>query len=172
MGRKAHHLLSPRGILLRGERHDLLARGRLERSCHHCHRCDLPSVAMMAVKAPSSPRALESAKDHFYRFWVETQGNPPHTPHEAAFPAFTASAPKAVHPTSVLSGSAAEDNEGAFQVTFRGKIPLAASRHDAPSIPIGPCPNGVIEGTSTPFMCGNVANIPRRGSHLHSLRGL
>ena len=78
---------------------------------------------MMAVKAPSSPRALESAKD---RFWVETQGNPP-PPHEAAFPAFTASAPKAIHPTSVLSGSAAEGNEGAFQVTFRGKIPLAAS---------------------------------------------
>ena len=159
MGRKAHHLLSPRGILLRGERHDLLARGRRERSCHHCHRCDLPSVAMMAVKAPSSPRALESAKDRFGSKRKVT-------------PAFTASAPKAIHPTSVLSGSAAEGNEGAFQVTFRGKIPLAASRHDAPSIPIGPCPNGVIEGTSTPFMCGNVASTPRRGSHLPTLRSL
>ena len=165
MGRKAHHLLSPRGILLRGERHDLLARGRRERSCHHCHRCDLPSVAMMAVKAPSSPRALESVFGSKRKVTL-----PP--PHEAAFPAFTASAPKAIHPTSVLSGSAAEGNEGAFQVTFRGKIPLAASRHDAPSIPIGPCPNGVIEGTSTPFMCGNVASTPRRGSHLPTLRSL
>ena len=81
---------------------------------------------MMAVKAPSSPRALESAKD---RFGVETQGNsPPHTHLMTPLvPSFTASAPKAVHPTSVLSGSAAEGNEGAFQVTFRGKIPLAAS---------------------------------------------
>ena len=89
--------------------------------------CECASEAMMAVKAPSSSRALESAKDRFYRFGVETQGNPPHTPHEAAFSAFTASAPKAVHPTSVLSGSAAEGNEGAFQVSFEARFPWRLS---------------------------------------------
>ena len=98
---------------------------------------------------------MESATT-FSLFWGETQDNPPPSPlREAAFPAFTASAPKAVHSTSVLSGSAAEGNEGAF----RSQDSLAYSPDEAgASIPIGACPNGVTEGTSVAFMCGNLAN--------------
>ena len=82
---------------------------------------------------------------------------PPPPLREGAFPAFTASAPKAVHPTSVLSGSAAEGNEGAFQSVSR-QDSLGGSRHEAPSIPIGAHPNGVTEATSVAFMCGHAAN--------------
>lgn len=110
-------------------------------------------LAMMGVKAPSSSARSESANDCF---GVETQDNPPPSPpREGAFLAFTASAPKAVHSASVRSGSAAEGNEG----VFRCKIPLhRLSGDEAPSVPIGACPNGVTEGTSVAFMCSNVAN--------------
>ena len=45
----------------------------------------------------------------------------------------------------------------------RRRLPLQDSLADtppdeAPSIPIGACPNGVTEGTSVAFMCGNLAN--------------
>ena len=106
---------------------------------------------MKAVKAASSSRP-DGVRNDLFPFLGETQDNPPL--HEAAFPAFTASAPKAVHSTSVLSGSAAEGNEGAF----RSQDSLAYSPDEAPSIPIGACPNGVTEGTSVAFMCGNLAN--------------
>ena len=46
------------------------------------------------------------------------------------------------------------------------------STRGAPSIPIGAYPNGVTEGTSVPFMCGNAANAPSRGSQLPALRAL
>ena len=115
---------------------------------------------------------LESANDRSL-LGPETQGNPPPSPPgEAAFPAFTASAPKAVHPTSVLSGSAAEGNEGAFQAPVLRQDSLSCSPHEAPSIPIGACANGVTEGTSVPFVCGNVTNTTSRGSHLPALRAL
>ena len=109
---------------------------------------------MKAVKAASSSRP-DGVRNDLFPFLGRNARYPPPSPlREAAFPAFTASAPKAVHSTSVLSGSAAEGNEGAF----RSQDSLAYSPDEAPSIPIGACPNGVTEGTSVAFMCGNLAN--------------
>jgi len=172
MGRKAHHLLSPRGILLRGERHDLLARGAGREAAITAIACECASEAMMAVKAPSSSRALESAKDRFYRFWVETQGDPP--PHHLMKPPSPPSLPQHRRQFTRLRCFQAAQQKAtkAPSRSVSRQDSLGGSRHEAPSIPIGACPNGVSEGTSTPFMCGNVANIPRRGSHLPSLRGL
>ena len=77
---------------------------------------------------------MESATT-FSLFWGETQDNPPPSPlREAAFPAFTASAPKAVHSTSVLSGSAAEGNEGAFRSRKIPSHTLPTRRLPSPSV--------------------------------------
>ena len=153
MGMKAYHLLSLSGILLRGEQHDLHARGRRERSCHHCHRCDCASDAMKAVKAPSSSRAGESAND---RFWVETQDN--HHP----LPPFV----KAPSPPSLPQHRWQFTRLRCFQAAQKkatkapscARFPPRYSPDEAPSIPIGDHPNGVTEATSVAFMCGHAAN--------------
>ena len=143
MGRKAHHLLSPRGILLRGERHDLLARGAGREAAITAIACECASEAMMAVKAPSSSRALESAKDRFYRFWVETQGNPHHhlmkPPSPPSLPqhrrqftrlrCFQAAQQKATKAPSMSDVLRLSMMDGGSTRDFGGRLPLArASR--------------------------------------------
>ena len=143
--------------------------GKCCRCRESCSACATRSSAAPGEKVPSSECARTdegseggflltpgwSPQRPFPFFGAKRKIPPPPSPlREAAFPAFTASAPKAVHSTSVLSGSAAEGNEGAF----RSQDSLAYSPDEAPSIPIGACPNGVTEGTSVAFMCGNLAN--------------
>ena len=162
MGRKAHHLLSPRGILLRGERHDLLARGAGREAAITAIACECASEAMMAVRVPSSSRA-ESANMTVFE---SKRKIPP--PMKAPSPP---SLPQHRRQFTRLQCVQAGQQNATKAPSLR-KIPSHSVSDEAPSIPIGACPNGVSEGTSTPFMCGNVANIPRRGSHLPSLRGL
>ena len=104
-------------------------------SSHEAPGEKLPSLPSLGVRERSDDGSegafllacLESPQRTVFTVLGSKRKVTPPPPHEAAFTAFTASAPKAVHPTSVLSGSAAEGNEGAFQVSFEARFPWRLS---------------------------------------------